>query len=196
MEDIYSWVEQVSRGLISRPFLMSFEWIDWLVVSMVLLGILAGMRKGLMREIVLVFEMFIITYILFEYYQTLAFYLESRIPFLGELYAGAVVYVVILFALMFAVRLIDALTRKWIQTTLVSPLRILGGATMGAVRVLLVLSLLSQVFLLVPLKTVQRVFEPGNSRFGYQVSKLAPDIHENIHLAVNLMTPQWKRLGE
>jgi uncharacterized membrane protein required for colicin V production len=192
MDQTYELIDRVTRGLIAKHLLASLTWIDWSVIAFIFIGLFYGMKKGLMREIAVVFEMFIVTYIVFQYYGPLADFLESRIPALSSVYAGAVVYVVILAALFFILRLVDSILQKWLKTTLVAPLRILGGAILGVVHFLILLSLLTQTVLLMPVQPVRKVFTPGNSYFGYQVSKLAPDIHAGMQQAVEFFTLQFQ----
>jgi uncharacterized membrane protein required for colicin V production len=196
MDQTYEMIERLTRGLIAKHLLASLTWIDWTVIAFLFVGLFYGMKKGLMREIAVVFEMFVITYIVFQYYGPLADFFESHVPALSSIYAGAFVYVVILMALFFICRLLDSLLQKWLKTTLVAPLRVLGGALLGAVHFLILLSLLCQAVLLMPVHSVRKVFTAGNSYFGFQVSKLAPDIHADIQQAVEFFTARLQSAKE
>lgn len=185
MEQFFNWIDHVSQGIISKQLLMSFKWIDWLAIGFMFFGVLGGMKKGLMRQAGLIAETCVVIYIVFQYYGTIASVMSEYVPKAVGIYLETVIYLLALILIYFIMLFVDGLLKKGIQTTLVGPVRVLGGAILGLFHSLMVLSLLCQAILLLPIRSVIKNFEPGHSYFGPTVAKLAPTIEEGMQRAID-----------
>ncbi len=194
MEQLFDKIELWSHGVLPRGYLMSLQCIDWVVIVFVGWGVIYGMKRGLMREIVLCLETAAIAYVLFEYFGPMADGLQTEFPVFSKVYADMIAYILILVGLVIVMKFLDAVIfSRCLQTSLPAPLRILGGAFFGAVHFAILLSLLCQACLLVPVASLQNVFREGNSHYGSRISKIAPDVYEGVGKGVRFVASQCQR---
>ena len=50
-DKIFGWFESFVQGFALQSILQHFQWVDWLTVGFALLGIVMGIRSGMMGEL-------------------------------------------------------------------------------------------------------------------------------------------------
>ena len=180
MEHLSQWFHRIMESYAWKSVLGRFQGLDWLVVILLVIGMVCGMKKGLLRELVEIFELGIIITLVFEYYPGLASILRIFLAKLPGGYPEFLAFIFLTALVWFAVRFLDGLVQKWIETKVIAPLRIAGGALLGAAHAFLMLSFFAQALLLLPSAALRRPFEPGNSRTGHWVAISAPAVYELV----------------
>ena len=160
------------------------EWVDWLILGGIFLGFIYGVVKGFMREIAEILETAGLIYSIFEFYPRIADFLKpSAGPTLGP-FVGILSFVASAAVFAFVISLADSFLRPILKTTLILPLRLLGGALLGAVHGLLLVGLLLHALTLVPVPQIQSKLSAGNSLFGLRAMQIIPQIHDRVGRAV------------
>ncbi len=186
MEPLFIWVQQVTNGTVTKEMLMNLQWIDWVAVGFVIVGFFAGAKQGLMREMALILESFVMIYLVFNFYGVLSTLCVAYLPKLPPMYVDPVVYLLLLVIIFFVIFFWDSVLKKMIHTQVTGILRVSGGALLGMVHSLVILSILCQFLLLIPARPIRDVFTPGNSVFGHTVASLSHDINDGLRSALSL----------
>ena len=161
-----------------------FSWVDWLIFGSLLLGFLYGVVKGFMREIAEILETAGLIFLVLEFQPRLIRWIspsagQSLTPFI-PLLSFVAVFAVFAFAISF----VDGFLRPILKTTLLTPLRLLGGALLGAVHGLLFAALLLSGLTYVPVPRIQADLSPGHSLFGPRAMEVVPRVHHLVSQVV------------
>ena len=178
MDGFFGWADRWLQSVVWRSMLAHFQWVDWSAVIFFSLGLLYGARRGLMREIVEVLEMVFILYCVIEFFTVPETLLNTYLVFIPNTLTRPIAFLLTIILVWLAVALIDRLFQKLIRTQSPAFLRIVGGACLGAVHFLIILSLISQVALLLPWDSVVKSYRPENSFTGHYLARLAPRIDQ------------------
>ncbi len=180
----FSWTDRFLQSFIWRSVLSNFQWVDWVTILVLILGILYGIKKGLMRELAEILEAVFILFIVFSYYKKLAFFIRDYFPFIPDGFAPAVAFSVLIIPLWFAVAFIDGKLAQLFHTKTIGPVRIIGGGLLGCFHIFLLWSFISQPIILMPVYRIRRVYEDGNSYTGDKVRTFAPRVYATLSQAM------------
>ena len=175
--------------------LESHLWFDWLAIIFVVTGLGLGLKRGLMRELVLIAEFCAIIYVTMEYSGFLAEKFHGNFPEPLLAYDKFLIFIALAIAAWFAVSFLDRMMKAWIKTEMIAPIKTAGGAIFGCLHYLLVVSMLAQALLLFPSEEVQAAFKPGASRFGGLIAALAPAVHDHMDRFVRALGEQMTQLS-
>jgi len=181
MEWISQWGQHFSEGLAQ---LAHFHWLDWMVVAFIIGGLFDGVKKGFLRELFLLLETVLGVYVVMEFFPKIAHYLRETFPKQQVNIYDIVAFLLLTIAVFLIIHAIDKIVHKWFRTEIYKPVKLIGGAVLGALHFLVILSLMTQLVLQIPMTQMQRSFQPGRSLFGYQMPGIAATIHEQINTAV------------
>ncbi len=187
MSSLTQWFHEILQAAFWHAFFTHFQWLDWITFVSVLLGLFMGMKKGLLREMVEIFELLIVITIVFEYTPEIAFLLKTGWTKISEGYARALAFFLLAVAVLLAVHFLDKIMQNWAHTQMIAPLRMVGGALLGGFHVLLLLSFFSQPILAIPVPAIRHLYQPENSLVGYGLSFLAPKAHQEMMQPIRLL---------
>lgn len=168
-----------------RHLYKSMQGPDWFTVLFVILGIFYGMRKGLMRELVEIFEFIIIIFLTFTYLEVAKNILSNHLSISPEKLAP-VAFVLGAWVLWMAVAYLDKALQKLFVSKLPEFIKTLGGAALGVIHLLLIWSFLSQAMILIPSGKTKEVYAEKKSLTGAKVRDLAPQVYQTIAGYVHL----------
>jgi membrane protein required for colicin V production len=134
--------------------------IDVIIAAIVLIFLFIGMKKGLIRQVLEILGIIAAFIGAFYLAHHLAAYLEGRfdLPYQVALVVAAIALFI---GIILLFRLLGVLLQKFAQLTLLGSLDRIGGAFLGAVKGILLVSLLLVVILNLPFPTA--VKEPIKS---------------------------------
>ncbi len=187
MDAIFSWFQDFFQAIFVKSAIARFEWLDWLTGVFILVGVVYGMRKGLMREIVEILEMILIVVLVLIYHKPLLHIFDVYLSFIPHVSAPAVSFILLGGAVWGVVAFLDGHVRKWIQAQVPPILKAGGGALLGAVHFLLIWSFISQGILLLPVAKLRRSYDSGHSYSGPLIQKLAPKILKIVETPFTLV---------
>ena len=173
-------VSQLFQGMFWRSLLESFHWVDWFTVAFVLVGLVYGIRKGLMRELVEVLELILIIFLVYNYKEFFLGFLKSLFPSLSNRFLEPAVFILVALAFWFLVAFLDGYLQKVEHSQVTKGIKVIGGGLTGIFHFLIIWSLISQVLMLLPARSLARSYEPGSSLSGEKVLGIAPLIQGMI----------------
>lgn len=175
------WSELVASDALQN-LLKSFAWVDYIAVTLVLLGLLYGLRKGLMRMLAEVLELVAVIVIAMHLYPKVTYYLTQTIDQLPRTAAEPLAYIVTFSLVWVLVTILDSYLKRLIKTELFWPLKFLGGGFLGVVSAIFVLGILMKAISFFPLPASKKVFEKGRSAFGAQMVQIP---HKTYKIVTN-----------
>ena len=177
---LFNLFDRIAENVFWKTVVHNFHWVDWLVVIFAIVGILYGLRKGLMSELGGILEICIVIALTHEYYVNLQFYFRRLFSKLPEEPLPAVSFILAGSGIWFVVGFVASRLRKVVHTQMAPLLRLSGGAVLGVIHMLLICSFISQVILLMPIPSLKKSYEPGSSTFGAGIARMAPAVHHLI----------------
>ncbi|MBI3312954.1 MAG: CvpA family protein [Candidatus Omnitrophica bacterium] len=187
-DKIFGWFESFVQGFALQSILQHFQWVDWLTVGFALLGIVMGIRNGMMGELGGIIEISIVNFFVFEYRDWLKRFIMANVREIPVNVAEAVSFLVLAAAIWFVVSAIFGFLGKLFHAEVAPSLRMIGGAVLGVIRFLIVFSFFSQFILLLPFDKIKVSYYKGQSYTGEGISKIAPKLHEAISNPYHLFT--------
>ncbi|MBN1687870.1 MAG: CvpA family protein [Candidatus Omnitrophica bacterium] len=187
MQQITKWLEEVYGTVTVQSFLERLEWVDWLAFTFLILGILYGLKKGFLRELVEIAEMVLIVYLVMGIYEKIAAVIRAQTKKIPYDSADAVAYIFSGIVIWFVVMVIDNYGKKLFHAKAIKPIHYTGGAILGFFHWLLIYSFICLGLSFMPFWPVKMVFEVGNSYIGYKIVKIAPLVYEFVSLPVQFL---------
>ena len=117
--------------------------VDWVYLVLILVAVFYGAKRGLMRIIAEILETIVVIVLTFSIYKKAAYFMNAVIPGLKMSLAIPIAYFVVLSLIFLMVSIIDSYLKKTMHTQLLAPIRILGGAALGFIHGVLILSMFS-----------------------------------------------------
>lgn len=193
LNDVGNFVDRILENLYLTQFFTGYQWMDWVIGFTVFMGVISGIRRGLMRELGVILELVFVTYLTLEYYKSLQDLVETYLRFLPESWGVPISYLLWGLIVWSAFFLIDRLLAKRIHAKASPLLQVLGGIFLGPLRLLLIFSLTVQWILLMPFDIIHPAFQEGNSRMGYFTARLAPRIHSILEQPLKNVEKDFKK---
>lgn len=187
MEWIMQHLSQLFEGLFWRSLLMRVQWVDWFTLGFVLLGIVYGSRRGLMRELVEILELILIVFLTYKYKDSVLGFVKAIVPSFTERTLESVCFIITGLFFWFLIAFADGYLQKAVHSKSTPSLKWFGGAVVGVFHFLIIWSLISQALISVPFFSLARLYEPGNSLTGQTVNQIAPLIYQAINDPAKLL---------
>jgi hypothetical protein len=168
---------KIFEGMFWSSLLSRIDWVDWFTIGFLLLGIVYGSRKGLMRILVETLELILIVYLVFAYKGILLGFVKFLLPKLSDRMLEPPVLILSAMVFWFVVAFIDKYLQKMVSAKTEPVLKMAGGAVFGALQFLIIWSFISHVLIIMPVFSMGRAYETGSSLTGSQVKGIAPFIH-------------------
>ena len=180
IEKTTEFLSRIFEGFFWKTLLSQVNWVDWFTLGFIILGVVYGSRKGFMREIVEILELFLVIFLSYDYKGFLFSFLRSLFPKMTSRMLEPTVLMLsfIFFALLIA--FIDRYLQKIAHAQTAAPLKIIGGGLLGAMQFMLVWSLISQVLILAPYIHVAKAYEKENSVSGKNIETMAPAVYQAL----------------
>ncbi|HXV28101.1 MAG TPA: CvpA family protein [bacterium] len=180
MEWISQWFDKITESVVWKTVLSRAQWIDWLVLILLIIGLFKGAKKGFMSMLGGILQLIAVIALTLEFYPKASSFLLTYLDFLphawiqviGFAIAGAILWWMVAFVCEFLGKIITAQTSE--------QLKVFGGAIGGVAYTFFLLSFLSQGVLLSPLDSIKKVYDKNASYAGYQLAHLAPKIHQLV----------------
>jgi uncharacterized membrane protein required for colicin V production len=154
--------------------------VDWFVLAVIFWGMLQGSRKGFSEMFGKLLGMFLVSMLTLGFYPGGALYVNANLPVLSLKVAEPFVFFLLSVFLWVSVSWGINIFGKFLKVEAQGVLKTLGGMVLGVLRMVLLLSFFAQFLLLIPIASLQQIFKPGNTRTGYTISRVAPDLHRLI----------------
>ena len=180
MEWFHHFIENIFQGIFWRTLLARFQWVDWFTMAFGLIGMIYGMRRGLMREIIEILELVIIIFLIFTYSPTTTALFDTYLPQMTHRAIQPLGFILTTAFFWFAIAFIDGYLRKAVHAKMTGLVRTAGGALFGALHFIIIWSVISQALILMPMPYLTKLYEPGNSVSGEKIKNLAPKIHDML----------------
>ena len=189
---IIDWFSHLFKGVAWDVIIAHFQWNDWFLLTMILLGILYGAKQGFIRQIVEILETCVITAMIIEHYPNVSEFFRSRVPIVPWNYTEVISFFLLLFSIWITFGVVDRIMREWIHANTILGLKLVGGIILGAVNFILITSLFVQGILLIPSFQIKKVFEGGNSYTGIYMVDLAQDVHGYLFHPAQMFSDKGK----
>ncbi len=180
MEKIQQLFAKILDIVFWQTLISHFRWVDWVTVGFIVIGLLYGMRKGLMREIVEILEMILILAVTFACQPMVVSFFKSYLSSVSEKSLAPIAFMVTALCAWFVVSVIDKYAQKWVHAKLAGFVKVAGGGALGVVHFFLIWSFVSQAILLMPIRGAHQIYDAGNSSTGTRVKSFAPAIYQAI----------------
>ncbi len=176
MEWLFEIIDKLVQSAIWKTVLSQFEWVDWFTLALVIVGILYGAKRGLIREIVEILEMLLLLFIVYTFKEFLSGYLFTKVGLTKQL-SEPVAFLALTLPVWWVIHWIDHQFSKSFHTKLTGTIRVPGGMILGFAHILILWSFMSQIIIGIPIKSVQKVYQGKNSMTGPFVAQLAPTVY-------------------
>ena len=177
MEWFFGLIDKFAQSYIWHSVLSRFEWVDWFTALFVIVGVIYGVKTGLLRMLAEILEAVAVIYAVYRFYPPVADYFQKTFEKLYPYYVHTACFLLVSVILFLVMRIIDDQLVKIFHTRLAGPLRGLGGALLGVFYSLMIWSFFSQAIVMTNDLRLKRVYEPGSSLTGAVVKKIVPDIY-------------------
>jgi len=181
---IFGWLDRFAQTFIWKSVLSHFQWIDWMALALVMIGVLYGLKSGMLAELGEILGAVIVIYLAHEYDQTLAGFIMNLANQAPEGPTLAISFILVASGSWFLLAFIANRFKKLFHAKTAVPVSVVGGAFLGGVHILILLALVCQGILLLSITPLTKAFQPGSSYSGEFFAHLTPRIHETIQGAI------------
>ena len=179
MEGFWKMIDHLQKS-VAVSALHRFSPFDWIVAIALFWGLVQGSRKGFSDMFGKLLGIFLVSMVTLNFYPTGAVYLNSYLPVLPVKVAEPFVFFLLSVFLWLSVSWCINVFGKMLKVEAQGMLKTLGGMAAGVLRMMLLLSFLSQFLLLLPIASLQELFKPGSTYTGYTISRTVPDLHKLV----------------
>lgn len=190
MDKIQQWISKIFDMVFWQTVLSHFQWVDWVTTAFLVMGLIYGMRKGLMRELVEILELVLILAVTLACQKPVTAFFKVYLPSFSEKTIAPAAFMVTALCAWFVVSVIDKYMQKWVHAKISGFLKVAGGGILGALHFFLVWSFVSQAILLMPVRGAQTIYDAGNSTTGVYVKQLAPAVYRAVSNPGQILPPQ------
>lgn len=170
--------DKLTQSVVWDTLLSHFQWVDWFAGIFLIIGILYGLKNGLIAEIGEILELTIVIFIVHDQYGQLVHLMTKYMDYIPAVYRPPTAFVVTAAPVFSLVHFIFTQLKKLIHADVIKPLKYIGGVLLGAVHLLLFYSFLVQAILLIPSHDLKKSLDKGNSYTGEYIAKLSPAVYE------------------
>lgn len=185
MEWFWQIVEHLQKST-AASLLRSFALTDWIILIAIFWGWIQGGRKGFSDMFGKLLAISLVSVLTLSFYPGIAAFLIENLSGLSQTVAEPFSFLMLAVFLGLSVTWCINLFGKLFTVEAQGIFKTLGGVIFGVLRMILLLSFLSQFLLLLPIKPLQQIFKPGRTYAGYTISRFVPDLHKLV------MTPFQK----
>jgi len=194
MDLIMGWFQQMFSSAIWHNLFQNFRGVDYFTVIFLIVGFVYGAKQGLMREIGEVIEVLIVLYVTIHLYESAVSFMKTISKQLPLEWAKPTAFFVIMAVVWLIILIIDTYGRKMMHTQMIAPIRVLGGAALGTIHSMLIMSVVCFGLALVPIRGVKNQFDNGQSITGPLLIKVAPAMHEFLIDQVEKLSEKTKEI--
>jgi len=171
----------------------NFSVVDWAAVLAVFFGVAWGSRKGASEMFGKTGGMILIGVIVLSCFNHLAATFMGIVPSLLEAVARPMAFFLLSIFVWLSVSWSINVLGKFFHVEAHGVLKTFGGALLGVVFFLLLLSLIAQFLLLFPSKGIQKVFSEGRSFSGATIARIFPRVREIVAAPFRTDRPRDER---
>ena len=180
MNTLSDWIQRLMQKAFWQTFLQGVDWIDIAFAIFVLIGLVYGARKGLMRELAEIFELLIFNFLVYRFFEKIIIVLSNNFPGLSQGVTAPAGFILTAMAVGVILTVIDSYLKRLVHTQLIAPIRVLGGMILGVCQWVFLLSFISQAILLLPIGSLHKTYLKGNSHTGQWMAKLSPEVYKRM----------------
>ena len=178
MEWFFDILDKIIQNRIWTIVFSHLQWVDWLTVIFLIIGIIYGVKQGFFRCVAVILETLIVLWVAFTFEKKFAGILGANLTFIKEGSTRPFAYFFLLVFSGIPVMLMDGKLKSTFHTKLAGPIRNIGGIIFGAVFMMLLLSMVSKLFMLIPSTKLHKVYAEGGSKTGPVVLRIAPTVYQ------------------
>lgn len=179
----FSLFDRIAQSVIWQSVLSHFQWIDWFALVLFVVGVIYGLKSGLLSELAELLGAVIVIYVAHEFDDRLTG-LVLRFVQVPQETIAPMSFILVAVSAWFGLVFIAKYFKKFFHAKTAAPLSILGGGLMGGLHVIVLLSIVCHAIILLPLPSLHKTFEPGNSYSGDFLAQLTPRIHRVINRSI------------
>lgn len=187
LHSVSDWFHHLTQGMAWKSVLSHFQWVDWAAAVFVIVGLVKGIRNGLIGELGGILEISLISFVVFEYEEGLRRFIQGHVRAIPAETAGAVSFFILAMGAWLVVSWISKILKNLFHAEAVPSLRMIGGALFGVIRFVILFSFFSQFLLAFPYEKIKQSYDKGQSYSGETISKLAPKLYEMMSLPYHRM---------
>lgn len=188
MELFYNWIDSFKETSIWQSVLSNFGVIDWIAVLMLFCGFAYGLRKGASEIFPKILELLIVIFLTMFFYEKGAMFLTDSIPSMKITIAKPLAFLLVAVISWIPVSWILDQLGKMLTIGLNNILGALLGVVFGCVYSLLFLGFISQFFILIPFRELNKFYDKGNSYSGYIISRIVPTVYDTLNIPTKWFT--------
>lgn len=178
MDWFWSIFDKIIQNQIWNYIFGHFHFVDWVTVAFILIGLYYGLKEGFFRCVAVTLEAIALLWVVLSFYKKMGGILFENLPFVGDANSRPIAYLILLVLGGILMVFIDGKLKTLFHTKLAGPIRAIGGAVCGVFFLLLIWSMVSQVFVIWPLLKLNKAYTDGGSRTGFYVVRIAPTIYK------------------
>ncbi len=161
-----------------ESILKYINWVDIVIVILLLRGAYAGYRGGFGREIGRLISIVVGIIVSFQNYRLLGDLISSH-SFVPSLYANIISFILLLVIVVLVVKLLMAVIRQLMRVEFVPAVESNGGLILGLIQGVIIASLVLVVLVWLPFARLKKAIIK-DSYLGPIVLEISPAIHDSL----------------
>jgi uncharacterized membrane protein required for colicin V production len=178
MDWFFGIFDKIVQSMVWRSVIAHIQWVDWATLVFVVIGIVYGAQKGLLRILAEIMEIVFVAFVVFYFYKEFSTKVNIYLEFIPDRVVPVISFILLALPVWFIVYFLDSKVSKIFHTKLSKSISVPGGIIFGAAYLFFVWSFLSQPIILSNYRYVTKAYEPGVSYTGDALRALAPMIHQ------------------
>ena len=161
-----------------ESILKYINWVDIVIVILLLRGAYAGYRGGFGREIGRLISIVVGIVVSFQNYRPLGNFISSH-SFVPSLYSNIISFIFLLVIVALVVKLLMAVIRQLMRVEFVPAVESNGGLILGLIQGVIIASLVLVILVWLPSARLKKAITK-NSYLGPIVLEISPAIHDSL----------------
>ncbi len=181
MEWFFDILDKIIQNRVLASLFGNFQWVDWVTIAFVIIGLIYGIKQGFFRCLAVTFETCLVLWIVFALEKKFTAILVTNMTFMKETAIRPAAYLFLILLVSAGAMLLDGRIKNLFHTKLTGSIKYTGGAIFGVVLLLLMLSLISKFMMLLPIAALHKPYQKGGSKTGEIVLSVAPTVYKFIN---------------
>ncbi len=161
-----------------ESILKYINWVDIVIVILLLRGAYAGYRGGFGREIGRLISIVVGIIVSFQNYRLLGNLISSH-SFVPSLYSNIISFILLLVIVVLVVKLLMAVIRQLMRVEFVPAVESNGGLIFGLIQGVIIASLVLVILVWLPFARLKKAITK-DSYLGPIVLEISPAIHDSL----------------
>lgn len=174
---LFQWFDKLAQSAVMHYIADHFQWVDWFAGIFFIVGVIYGIKNGLLAEVAEIAQIMVVIYLAIEFDSKVEYLIRTYLKYISTESVKSTAYIATGGAIWAVAGLIFQFFRRFFHAKLSAPIKSFGGGLLGGFHFLIIFSFLCQAVILLPYREPKKSFEAGESYSGAMIAALAPRIH-------------------